>query len=62
LIREAPAAARASDTPPGGPLIAPSPEVLERLADLLDRGRIPELGEALTDLEADRALAPEWVA
>jgi signal transduction histidine kinase/ligand-binding sensor domain-containing protein/DNA-binding NarL/FixJ family response regulator len=60
-IRTPPAEQRASEAPPSGPLTLPSPEVLALLADLLDRGRLLELAQALVALEAEDGRLGPWV-
>jgi len=61
-IRAAPEPDRAPAAPSAGPVIPPPPEVLARLAELVELGRIQDLAAALSALEAeDPRLAP-WVA
>jgi hypothetical protein len=50
------------ETAPKGPAMAPPPEVLERLADLAERGRIPEFLEALQALEGENPQLQAWSA
>ncbi|WP_437626795.1 hypothetical protein [Sorangium sp. So ce1151] len=61
-IHAAPAAGRAGERPPSGPRIPPSPEVLARLADLAERGRLPELSQELRALEAEDPRLGPWLA
>ena len=44
------------------PRVAPPPEVLARLSDLAERGRIPELLQQLQVLEAEDARLGAWVS
>ncbi|WP_437774750.1 ATP-binding protein [Sorangium sp. So ce1097] len=60
-IRTAPAAERAAERPPSGPPIPPSPEVLARLSDLAERGRIQEFSQELRRLEVEDPQLGPWL-
>ncbi|WP_438030733.1 ATP-binding protein [Sorangium sp. So ce233] len=60
-IRTAPAAERAAERPPSWPPIPPSPEVLARLSDLAERGRIQEFSQELRGLEVEDPQLGPWL-
>jgi hypothetical protein len=60
-IRTAPTEQPAADVSPSGPVTLPSQEVLARLNDLVERGRLKELGQALAALEAEDGRLGPWV-
>jgi hypothetical protein len=47
--------------PPSGPLIPPSPEVIARLCELVERGRLQELAQELLALEAENRQLGPWL-
>ncbi|WP_437665133.1 ATP-binding protein [Sorangium sp. So ce1182] len=60
-IRAAPAARPVAEGAPSGPMMAPPPEVLARLTDLVERGRIQELQQALVEAGAEDGRLGPWV-
>jgi hypothetical protein len=46
---------------PSGPMIAPPAEALARLTDLVERGRVQELQQALVDLGVEDGRLGPWV-